>query len=161
MMEASTQVSKLWTALTDADRKPFTDKTEADKERYNRELGDLNSKGYFLLPDGRKSSDVRVPREGEPMPKTTLSAYMYYNKDQVPKLRNGTTMTMIEAMKKVSVNWAALSEEGLKPYNALSAADRQRYEKQTDEFNSNGYFLLEDGTKSFESDLVKKVKPVV
>jgi hypothetical protein len=129
MMEASTEVSKLWNVMTEADRKPYTEKTDIDKERYAKEFTDLQTKGYFMLPDGRKSSEVRVPQEGEPMPKATLSAYMYYNKEQVPKLREGTTLTMIESMKKVSLLWAAMTEEQLKPYSDLSAIDRKRYEK--------------------------------
>jgi len=35
MMEASTQVSKIWNTMSEADRKPYQDKTEADKLRYN------------------------------------------------------------------------------------------------------------------------------
>ena len=59
--EAAKKVAELWKGMSEADKKPYTDKAAKDKARFDKELKELSSKGFFKLPDGRKSSDIRVP----------------------------------------------------------------------------------------------------
>ena len=51
----------MWNDLTEEKKKPFNDTNSADKKRYDEEIEMIEKKGYFMLPDGRKSTDVRIP----------------------------------------------------------------------------------------------------
>ena len=56
--EVSKLVSEKWGAMTEAQKQPFDKKNEADKKRHEQQLEELNKKGYFMLEDGSKSTDV-------------------------------------------------------------------------------------------------------
>ena len=72
MVEVSKLVSQKWGAMTDAQKKPYEDKNAADKKRHEQQLEELNKKGYFMLDDGRKSTDVpKVPKK----PKSLKQAF--------------------------------------------------------------------------------------
>ena len=63
-----TEVSKRWDALPEKERKPYHDKNAKDQKRYEKQWDELNKKNYFIMDDGKKSSEVepkkkRVKRE--------------------------------------------------------------------------------------------------
>ena len=43
-----------------------------------------------------------------------------------------------------------MSEDQKQPFNVLAESDKARYARQKQEFDSMGYFTLDDGTKSTE-----------
>ena len=78
MAEVSKLVSEKWGALTDAQKQPFEDKNALDKKRLEKQNGELNKKGYFMMEDGSKSTDEQnVPKKRKSMkPATHLSKSM-------------------------------------------------------------------------------------
>ncbi len=46
-----------WKALTEEEKAPFIKRGNEDKARYEEQMKMFNSKGYFMLSDGTKSSD--------------------------------------------------------------------------------------------------------
>lgn len=49
-----------------------------------------------------------------------------------------------------------MTEDEKKPYTSLAKKDKKRHDAQIDELKKNGYFMMEDGSKSLEHQ--KKVK---
>lgn len=56
--EAAKLCGDLWGKLSEAEKQPFIDLANKDKERYEKQLKELQTKGYFIMQDGTKSSDV-------------------------------------------------------------------------------------------------------
>ena len=46
--------------MTDDQKKPFVDLNEKDIKRYDKQLADLEKKGFFMTEDGMKSTDLPV-----------------------------------------------------------------------------------------------------
>jgi len=46
-----------WINVNDQERSKYEVMAEDDKDRYQRELKDLITQGYFIMADGSKSSD--------------------------------------------------------------------------------------------------------
>ena len=43
--------------MNDEQKKPYLDKQAADQKRWEAQCQEMKEKGYFILPDGSKSSD--------------------------------------------------------------------------------------------------------
>lgn len=52
--------------------------------------------------------------------------------------------------------WKEMTEADKLPYEQMVEKDRLRYANQTEEMNKNGFFVMQDGTKS--CDAKPKVK---
>ena len=66
--------------MTDDQKKPFVDLNEKDIKRYDKQLADLEKKGFFMTEDGVKSTDLPVDvkkKWGKDVvqPKRAMSAY--------------------------------------------------------------------------------------
>lgn len=48
--------------MTDKQKKPYFDASNKDKTRYEREMNQLEQKGYFVNKDGVKSTDLALER---------------------------------------------------------------------------------------------------
>lgn len=59
-------------------------------------------------------------------------------------------------MAKAGELWAKMTDKEKAPYEKASAEDEKRYQKQLEELNKKGYFMMEDGTKSSEHKAKKK-----
>jgi len=47
--------------MSEEEKKPFHELATKDKERAENQAKELNEKGYFIMEDGKKSSEV-VPK---------------------------------------------------------------------------------------------------
>lgn len=56
-----------WKALTDDEKKEYDKYIEEDRERYEKEMEQLRTKGYFINKDGVKSTDLKVKSKGSPV----------------------------------------------------------------------------------------------
>ena len=45
--------------MSDAEKKPFSEKNEQDKARQDKQQQTFEKKGYFILEDGSKSTDEK------------------------------------------------------------------------------------------------------
>ena len=57
------EVAKLWNALDDRQKEPFVKLSTQDELRYQKEMKELETKGYFINKDGVKSTDIEVKRK--------------------------------------------------------------------------------------------------
>ena len=46
-----------WAKMDDEEKKPFEKLKELDQERFDRQIEEIDEKGYFTLEDGTKSCD--------------------------------------------------------------------------------------------------------
>ena len=96
------------------------------------------------------------------LPKKATSAYFFFNQQYIKNLReNDATITQTEGFKLAGTKWGTMSEKEKTPFDKLAADDRVRFEKQTKELETKGFFKMEDGTKSTDpanSHLAKKEK---
>ena len=54
--------------------------------------------------------------------------------------------------------WNNMSDEQKEPFNKLAQADKERYDRQKQELDTQGYFTLDDGTKSTDPVNLNKSK---
>jgi hypothetical protein len=62
----------------------------------------------------------------------------------------------MEAMKLAAQKWGTFTDKDKKKYNFMHDQDVKRYEKQLQDLNKNGFFIMDDGTKS--NDHIAKIK---
>ena len=110
-----------------------------DRQRYEKEMKQLNEKGYFINSDGVKSTDldkkgnVKEFPEGTVMPKKVKTAYMFYFIEQ--QLQNKKDVgedqkaNVTETTKKIVEAWRTMTNAEKKKYTDLVDKDRERYDK--------------------------------
>lgn len=59
MLDVSSKISELWSNMDDKQRRPFVAMSEKDRERYDAQIKELLTKGYFVNEQGVKSSDLK------------------------------------------------------------------------------------------------------
>lgn len=57
--EIAKALGQVWQALQDDQKKPYLKVVEEDVARYQRELQDLKTKGYFINKNGENSKDLQ------------------------------------------------------------------------------------------------------
>lgn len=58
------QVGEKWGEMTDKEKAPYRKVNEEDKLRYAKQLAEIEKKGYFMMPDGSKSTDTQnIPKK--------------------------------------------------------------------------------------------------
>lgn len=55
--QAMVRCGAIWNAMTPAEKKKYEDMHDKDVKRYEKQLKELEKKGYFMMDDGSKSSD--------------------------------------------------------------------------------------------------------
>jgi hypothetical protein len=134
----------------------------------------LASKGYFKMDDGTKSTDpsnahlIKVEKtksvadEEEPeslQPKRAITSYMHFSMEFNAEIRAtnpDVVMPFGEVSKLVSERWNTMTEDQKKPFEDKFAVDKLRQEKQVEELNKMGYFLMVNGSKSTDVENVPK-----
>ena len=66
--EAMKLAGELWSKMNDKDKKKYEDSNAKDQQRYNKQLAELNKKGFFMMDDGSKSNEhlkkTKKPKKG-------------------------------------------------------------------------------------------------
>jgi hypothetical protein len=159
--DAFAKSAEIWKGMTDAQKEPYLAKARQDEARYQKQLKELEDKGYFMTAEGKKSTDLYVdPKKkyGDDcvVPKKPLSAYLFYTTANVNKIKDKENCSHSEAMKRCGELWNKLSAAEKKTYDDKHNADAKRYQRQIDDLDKKGFFIMEDGTKS--SDHTAKLK---
>lgn len=187
-----TEIGKLmgqeWKALTDEEKKEYLKYVEEDRKRYDKEMQQLKTKGYFVNSDGVKSTDLKVKSKGSPvsyreegvvkvpkgltnykegtmLPKSIRSPFFYFSKECWDKAKNnrveGEMFDYIKVTKENAEKWRALKDSERKKYQDLYEGDKKRRQDQFDSIREKGYFITEEGIKSTDLPAKKpKVKMV-
>jgi hypothetical protein len=78
--QVSVLAGKKWAEMTEAEKKPYIDRNVEDKARQEKEQASIDKRGYFVLEDGSKSTDVknlpthRVRKASKSLPSDTEEA---------------------------------------------------------------------------------------
>ena len=59
MCELSKKKGELWAGMSDEEKQPYYTLAERDVERYDREVLELRTQGWFTNEDGVKSTDLK------------------------------------------------------------------------------------------------------
>ena len=106
-----------------------------------------------------ESPKIEISAGMEPVkPKKAGSGYLFFATGHSAMLRNDKGFSVVDAMKGAGAAWGVLTDAEKQKYNDMSEKDKQRYEKQTEEVNSKGYFILDDGSRSNEQKNLVKIK---
>ena len=95
MGEVSKLVSEKWAAMSVAEKQPYENKNAADKKRHEKQLDLLNTKGYFTLEDGSKSTDAQNVLKKRKSLKPDLSKSM--SVDNLKTLKPRLTVKEVKA----------------------------------------------------------------
>ena len=60
MTAASSKLAEQWKNQDEKDKKVWEKKAQTDIKRYQKQLADLLSKGFFIMEDGSKSSEFKI-----------------------------------------------------------------------------------------------------
>ena len=150
-----------WETMTEAEKQPYLDEAQKDKERYERELAAYNE------ANGIK----KARKKPAGAPKGVRSGYLSY----MTKRRAEISQALIaqgteekeankEAFKSATAEWNALSEAEKAPYLEEQAKDQLRYKTEMAAFKANNANADEEVsekkitvTKKRERETEKKV----
>lgn len=57
--ERAGEISNMWKEMSDKDKAKYDKMAEPEKKRYEQQMAELKSKGYFIMEDGSKSTDAK------------------------------------------------------------------------------------------------------
>ena len=98
---------------------------------------------------GRVLAGVDIGDYNMLLPTRPAHAQFMYTSDR-RKVLMEEGMKMTDATKQGSAEWNELSEENKKSYEEKAEKLKEEYVKKLESIRDNGYFLLDDGTKSSE-----------
>lgn len=162
-----------WREMTDEQKAPFIDLSKKDLERFQKEMKEFDSTGFFTNAKGEYSKDSPVvktvvaqnskvknskPLKPEPViseklepvkPRKAMFPYLFYVKENTSDtMKENKCASASGAVKILSEQWRKLTKEEKQPYIDKSVKDQERHKKQMEEFKKTGQFTLEDGTSS-------------
>ena len=60
------KAGEVWGKMSEKEKKKYEDQHKKDKERYDKQMGDLNKQGWFKMEDGSKSNEhKKVDKKGK------------------------------------------------------------------------------------------------
>ena len=94
------------------------------------------------------------------MPAKPKSAVRFFNEVNVPKVMERKGFSQQEANKICHNMWEEVTENGKKKYLEMHLKDVKRYEKQLLDLSNQGFFKMDDGSKSTDEchKILKKRK---
>lgn len=128
-----TQISVIggeqWKSLKPAAKVKYEKASEADKERYAKEMS-------TYVPDPNEKKKKRKAKDPN-APKRARSAYLYYVNANLDKTRTQhPNFKMTEVMAKLGEQWKALPDKDKKPFEAMAVKDKTRYETETAKYKA-------------------------
>ena len=132
--ELCKRVSPRWAAMTAEQKQPFVTEYEQDRVRYLREKASLSEEDQKTLRRMRRERK----RRNRDKPKSALSSFMLFVVQTRPAIVASTTppMTFRETGRVLGQKWRALSEDERAPFVALAAQDRDRFVRETHEYDN-------------------------
>ena len=167
--DISKELARLWADTAEGnDRAPYEKlaseekadyekKREVWKDECDRLIADYKvqaKKGSKLLKkSSRKGTKTKVTSKTSDLPKRPLSAYLYFCADKRPEVAKKSD-SLGEVTKELARKWREIGKNGgeeMEKYENLAKADKMRYEKEMEIFNSSS-----SNKKSITSSEVKK-----
>lgn len=143
--EFSKKCSDRWKLMGPPEKKRFDQMSEKDKTRYEREMA-------AWTPTEEGAGKRKKQKKDPNAPKRALSAFFHYCAEERPKVREANPSYSVgDVAKELGARWAKVTDKT--KYDALAAADKQRYEAEMATYRGGG------GAKKQKVAPVKAVKP--
>ena len=161
--EAFKQAGLKWNDMSEEQKKPYDDENDKDIKRHEKQLSDLEKKGYFMTEDGVKSTDLPVDPKKKwgkdvVLPSRPMSAYNAFQKMEREAIKaKHPDAKHTEMFGILSKEWDKLSDKDKKKYEKEVEADTARFDREMAELIKNGFFIYEKDGKS-SADVQKKIK---
>jgi len=124
--EFSKKCAEKWKTMTDDEKSKFAALAEVDKQRFEREMA------------AYQPGEKRKKKKKDPLaPKRPLSAFFHYCKEERPKLKAANpSLSVGEIAKELGDRWNHTAPEGKQSYEESAQRDKERYEKEMNDFRS-------------------------
>jgi hypothetical protein len=137
--EIRERLTEEYKKLSEEEKAKYITMAEEDKEKQEKAIAD-----YLALhppkgddddddgdADGKPKKKSQRQKKDPKAPKNRMNAFLYWSKDQRPALKEANPDATYEEFNKIlSSAYKALSKEELAPYQALAAADKERYDAE-------------------------------
>lgn len=116
-----------WRNLPEEEKKPWEDKSLADKTRYENELAKYE--GPLKIPNKRPKRAAGAPKRG-------MSAFLMFSQIMRPKLRDEMPdKRNIDISKMLGEKWKELPEDEKQPWIQKADEDAIRYKEEKDQWD--------------------------
>lgn len=139
--EIASMLGAEWGNMADAKKKPYQDKAEKLKAKYNTAMEKYKKSASYqkhqeALKEWKKTKANKPFPKDENRPKRAPSAYLLYTGDVRPALmKKGLAVT--EVMSKASKMWNALSAGEKKKYEDKAAKAKAKYDKDIEKYEKS------------------------
>ena len=173
---------KTWKSLSETERQPFIKMASEYKAKSQIKLANsLQLKAGSDASLGQSQKDLSKTNKNEVnvfsrgtnktnpnIPKKVCSPYTFFVKTKVtevkaqlssePNCQTQKSEIGQSVVKALAALWKKMSDQDKQPYVEMEKQDKVRRERQLREAETQGFFILEDGTKSNEQKLSRKQK---
>lgn len=149
--EMAKLVSVAWKAIEPDEKKKYEDLAATDKQRY------LEAMKTYVPPkdtgNDEKGGKGGKSKKDPNAPKRPMTAFMLYSNANRAKVKSENPgISFGELGKKMGELFKALSAEERAKYDELNAKDKERYKKQTEEYQAKAAKEKEEDSDSDDSD---------
>ena len=135
-------LSPVWKAKTEKEKKPYYDKEALDVARYKREECLLTDRDRKILKKIRKR---KRQEKAANFPKRPLSAYQLFLQDHRPKIKEEhPDFTFEQIGKELGKRWSEIKIELKEHYIEISMAQSEQYKREKDIHLTEYQFMYKD-----------------
>lgn len=128
--EFSRKCADRWKTMGEKEKKRYHDMAEKDKKRYVGEMA------KYVPPKGDKGKKRKRVKDPN-APKRALSAFFWFCNDERPRVKETMPDAPVgEVAKELGRRWHKCSADQKAKFEALSAKDKARYEKENNLYKS-------------------------
>jgi hypothetical protein len=127
-----------WSAMSEADKKPWNEKAEKDKLRHAKEMESYvpSESSGPVKKKGKKGKKEKDPNK----PKRNLSGYFFFINEARPEIvrvdLKGDKSKVAAVSKIAGEKWKAMDAKAKEKYEQLAAKDKERYAKEMAEYKA-------------------------
>ena len=126
-----------WKALDGLSKLPFEEQARADKIRYNNEM--LHYSPPVTATKTKEGKRKRAKKAVD-APKGASSSYIIFGSVARQKiLQESPNLPITEVSKIIGAQWRVISPEEKAKYEALSTADKERYQREMQQYRAGTY----------------------
>ena len=123
--ELMKEIGRQWKAISEKDKEWYQSMASKDKERYKREMDEMNK-----LKEFHKIDSCQLKR-----PKKCLSSYMIFVREVRAKVtQDFPDMNALDVMKEVGRRWQSIDPEDKKYFQAQADKDKDRFKRENQQY---------------------------
>jgi len=123
--ELMKEIGRQWKSISEKDKAWYQSMASKDKERYKREMDDMNK-----LKEFHKIDSCQLKR-----PKKCLSSYMIFVREVRAKVtQDFPDMNALDVMKEVGRRWQSIIPEDKKYFQTQADKDKERFKRENQQY---------------------------